>query len=177
MSFEKIEKEILTDALIKQDVIYQFKTDGHAAINIILGGISVFFIFLFSLFSPYVWIALAIPAALLAISYIRRAIKLSEIKNGNFIVITDTLLYEKQGEVRMTPTFYKSRWVSYMQFESSGRWELSGRYYTWSTNYKMSESGICNTSLSGDTFYLVMQEKDRKIVMGYNTRFFDYKNR
>ena len=51
MSFEKIEKENLTNDLIQQDIINGFKNDSHITINIILiiVGIFLFFVLLFLL--------------------------------------------------------------------------------------------------------------------------------
>lgn len=175
MSLKQVKKETLTDDFIKQDVLYQFKNDNHIAVNIILCAVSILFIFFFSLLSPYFWIALVIPVFFLLLSYIKRHLKTEKIKNGEYSVITDKLLYEKQGELRTEPSFYKGKWISYLQFENCGRWELEGMYYTWSNTYKMSGSGICNTSLQGDTFYLVIDKQNNKIILGYNTRFFDYK--
>ena len=71
-------------------------------------------------------------------------------------------------------TFYKGRYVSCLEFGCNGSWELEGSYYTWSKLYRMSDSGICNTSLVGDEFYLVLYNKNEKILIGYNSRFFDY---
>lgn len=96
------------------------------------------------------------------------------IKNGNFTVITDKLVDEKQNEPRTEMTFHKGRYVSYLEFGCNDRWELEGSYYTWSKLYRMSDSGICNTSLVGDEFYLVLYNKNNKILMAYNSRFFDY---
>lgn len=115
-----------------------------------------------------------IPVFFLIFFYINRHLKIAKIKNGEYSVITDTLLYEKQGELRTEPTFYKGKWISYLQFENCGRWELEGMYYTWSNTYKMSDCGICHTALQGDTFYLVIDKPTHKVMMGYNTRFFDY---
>lgn len=59
-------------------------------------------------------------------------------------------------------TFYKGRYVSYLEFGCNDRWELEGSYYTWSKLYKMSDSGICNTSLVGDDFTLFCTTKTTK---------------
>lgn len=175
MSLKQEKREILTNDLIKQDILYQFKNHDHIIINTILCAIGMLFIFFFSFLSPYWGIALVIPFFFLIFFYINRHLKIAKIKNGEYSVITDKLLYEKQGELRTGPTFYRGKWISYLQFEDLGRWELEGMYYTWSSTYKMSDSGICNTSLQGDMFYLAIDKKSNKIIMGYNTRFFDYK--
>ena len=177
MSFKRTEKEILTDDFIKQDLLYQFNYIAPLiAISIILCivSISVFIPFIF--ISPYAWVVLLIPVFFFVISYIVRNLKMTRVKNGEYAVITGKLLYEKRNELRTELTFYKPKWISYLQFEGYGRWELWGMYYTWSNLYKMSGEGICNTSFVGDTFHLVINKKNNKIVMGYNTKFFDYQN-
>ncbi len=175
MSFERVEKDHLTDELIKQDIIHKFKEDSHITINIILIVFSIFIAFCFSFLTPLAWLLLLIPIMFLLFWYFNRKRKMSEIENGRLIVVLDELLYEKQGELRTEATFYKGRWVSYLQFENNGRYELEGYYYVWSDKYKMSDSGICNTSFQKDIFYVVLFEKTRKIAMVYNTKFFDYK--
>ncbi len=174
MSFEKPKKETLTDDLIKKDLAHQFKNDDHVATSIILLGVSIFFAFLFSFLTPFAWLIVLIPIILLVIWYIRRRKKLKAIENGEFIVVTDEFLYERQGELRTEPSFYKGKHISYLEFASNGRWELEGSYYTWSDTYKMSGTGICNTSNAKDTFYLVLYKSTYKIAVGYNTKYFDY---
>ena len=175
MPFEKLEKEYLTNDLIKQDIINGFRSDSHMATNIILIIVSVFFAFCFSFFTPYAWFVLLFPALFLLCWYIKRMKKIKEIEKGEFIVVVDELLFEKQGELRTEATFYKGRWISYLQFSNNGRWEVEGNYYSWSDKYKMSSTGICNTSSSKDTFYIVLIKNTKKIAIGYNTKFFDYK--
>ncbi len=175
MSFEKTKKETLTDDLIKKDLIYHLKNHNHIAINIFLFAVSIFVVFLFSFITYFAWFIVLIPALLILLWYIELKKKIKEIENGKFIVILDELLYEKQGELRTKATFYKGKWISYLQFSNNGRWEVEGYYYTWSDTYKMSGTGICNTSNCKDIFYIVLDKSTQKIAMGYNTKFFDYK--
>ena len=175
MPFEKIEKENLTNDLIKQDILNNYINDSHITINIILVFVSILFALLFSFLSPFALFFLFIPLSLFIFSYVKRKEKIKEVEKGEFFVVIDELLYEKQGELRTEATFYKGRWISYLQFYNHGRWELEGTYYSWSNKYKMSSTGICNTSLSKDTFYVVCHKNKQEIVMAYNTKFFDYK--
>ncbi len=174
MAFEKVTKEKLTEELIKQDIIYQFKNDDHVAINIILLVVSIFFAFLFSLLTPFAWFLVLIPILFLLIWYFRRRKKIKEIENGEFTVVLDEFLYEKQGELRTEATFYKAKYISYIEFSKNGRWELEGLYYIWSDKYKMSGTGICKTSNVNDIFYLVLYKSTHKIAIAYNTKYFDY---
>lgn len=45
MSFEKIEKENLTNDLIQQDIINGFKNDSHITTNVILIIVGIFLLF------------------------------------------------------------------------------------------------------------------------------------
>ncbi len=56
MSFEKIEKENLTNDLIQQDIINGFKNDSHITTNIILVIVCNFFAFCFAFLTPYAWL-------------------------------------------------------------------------------------------------------------------------
>lgn len=176
MSLKKIEKENLTNDLIQQDLINRLKNDSHIAINIILIIVSIFFVFCFSFLTPYARLVLLVPALFLMLWYIKRVKKIKKIKKCEFIVVLDELLYEKQGELRTKATFYKGRWISYLYFLNNGRWEMEGNYYSWSDKYKMSSTGICNTSNSKDMFYVVLYDDTKKIAIAYNTRFFEYKS-
>lgn len=176
MAFEKLEKENLTNDLIQQDIISGFRNDSHIITNIILIIVSIFFAFCFSFLTPYACFFLLIPALFLMIGYIKRTKKIKKIKRHEFIVVLDELLYEKQGELRTEATFYKEKWISYMQFLNNGRWEMEGTYYSWSDKYKMSSTGICNTSNSKDMFYIVLYKDTKKIAIAYNTKFFEYRS-
>lgn len=176
MSFEKIEKENLTNDLIQQDIINGFKNDSHITTNVILIIVGIFFAFCFAFLTPHAWLFLLIPALLFMIWYIRRTHKIKKIKNYEFSVVLDELLYERQGELRTEATFYKGRWISYLQFLNNGRWEMEGNYYSWSNKYKMSSTGICNTSNSKDVFYVVLYKDTNKIAIAYNTKFFEYRS-
>ncbi|MGM9681211.1 MAG: hypothetical protein ACI3XR_06870 [Eubacteriales bacterium] len=176
MSLEKIEKEHLNNDLIQQDIMNGFRNDSHMAINIILIIVSVLVVFCFSFLTPYAWFALLIPALILILWYIKRMKRMKKINNIEFTVVLDELLYEKQGELRTVPTFYKGKWISYLQFLHNGRWEMEGNYYSWSDQYKMSSTGICNTSSPKDMFYVVLYKDTKEIAIAYNTKFFEYKS-
>ena len=176
MSFEKMKKDVLTNDLIKRDIINGLKNDSHITINIILILVSIFVAFCFSFLTPFAWFVLLIPASTFLFWYIKRVKKLKEIENGEFIVVLDELLYEKQGQLRTEATFYKGNWISYLQFSNNGRWEMEGNYYSWSDKYKMSSTGICNTSNSKDMFYVVLYKDTKKIAIAYNTKFFEYRS-
>lgn len=178
MSFNKTKKEILTDDLIKQDILNLTKNNDHVPIDIILTVISVMMILPLGLFSLYAWFAFLIPVFLFGLSHIVRRRKREAMKKTEFFVTADKLLCVKTDEFRTEPSLsvYKPMWNAYLQFENHGRWEPDGIYYTWSNLYKMSDDGIFYRSLVGDTFYLAIDKKNGKILVGYSTKFFDYQN-
>ena len=53
---------------------------------------------------------------------------------------------------------------------------MEGNYYSWSNKYKMSSTGICNTSNPKDVFYVVLYKDTNKIAIAYNTKFFEYRS-
>ena len=62
-------------------------------------------------------------------------------------------------------------------FKSFGNYLIpNGMNYCWSDEYYMSDDGVYNTSVAGNTFYIVYYREDetRTPVMVYNTKFFEW---
>ncbi|MBP3685465.1 MAG: hypothetical protein J6J21_00360 [Clostridia bacterium] len=62
-------------------------------------------------------------------------------------------------------------WTKILHFPS-GQWKVFGYFYRWSKLYRMSATGVGNTAVVGDEFYLVFSEGT--LVYAYNTKFFRY---
>ena len=63
----------------------------------------------------------------------------------------------------------------HLVFASCGKFPLrKTTYYSRSDLYQMTDEGIVNTSVEGDTFYVVTNSK-KSILMVYNTKLFEYK--
>ena len=63
-----------------------------------------------------------------------------------------------------------------LEFEKHGRVRVSeGKHYAWSKLYSMSDRGIYNTSVAGDTFYIVRLKGDdtRRVLEFYNAKLFE----
>ena len=63
-----------------------------------------------------------------------------------------------------------------LEFEKHGRVRVSeGKHYAWSKLYSMSHRGIYNTSIAGDTFYIVRLKGDdgQSVLEFYNTKLFE----
>ena len=177
MFSEKVQKETVTDNLIKQDILYLMKADNYTIKfdAFMCGVVLIPITAVMSIITPYVWFLLLIPAAIFAIIFAVRYRWMRNIKSGEFTVITDKLVHEEWEASRRlslkpagTPT------VTVMDFFNCGRWELDGDYYRWSKLYSMSGSGVFNRSHVGDEFILVLYNNNDKILIGYNTKFFDY---
>ncbi|MBE6593931.1 MAG: hypothetical protein E7642_08105 [Ruminococcaceae bacterium] len=71
--------------------------------------------------------------------------------------------------------------INYVLRFSAGEWIITlvkqppdtYRLYTWSENYTMSLIGLDNISLSGDDFFLVVDEKKQKVIYAYPAKFFE----
>ncbi len=88
---------------------------------------------------------------------------------GNFQVVTDRVV---RTEERYDPHRHKRCW--YLHFASFGKYEImGGTHYDWSERYAMTDEGIYNTAIEGDTFYIVT-DNNKTILQVYNTKFFEY---
>ena len=99
-----------------------------------------------------------------------RYAKYHHLKNGCFRVTTDVLINCKKmprdGRKRYPHTFW---------FKTYGEHALdTTMHYHTSKNFTMSDDGVFNTAIIGDTFFLVLNKKE-KILQIYNTKFFEYK--
>jgi len=93
-------------------------------------------------------------------------------KEFNIAVTEDTLVSTVQDYVY---TRYEHRHL--LVFENFGNYLIpEGRLYTWSKDFYMSDDGIYNTSVPGNTFYIAYYREDetRTPIMVYNTKFFEW---
>lgn len=105
-------------------------------------------------------------------------------KKGEFVIVQERLTVAGnaarfKGRVREKFDFFDwhKREVLF-RFSGYGDYYLPNmKQYKWSERYAMSVEGMLNTSIIGDTFYLVIFKNDKKKtpVMIYNTKFFEYK--
>lgn len=183
MKTDKIKKELLTKEKVKYDLSVNTQNTQKGLIvvsvllliGVVLLGIyivsqalnesftrtSVIRLIVRCLFALVVLIAFAgIICHLLRLKY--------SIKHDAFKIVQDTLVdvgesrykYEKPMKFSRYGEFYPPRWKSYQ----------------WSESYRMSDTGIRNTALVGDTFYLVIFDFDKKQkpVVVYNERLFEW---
>ena len=66
--------------------------------------------------------------------------------------------------------------VSVFYFESGACWRvplIHGKHYEWSKTFKLSQSGLYNTSVVGDEFYYIILQNDQRISYIYNKKLFE----
>ncbi len=85
--------------------------------------------------------------------------------------ISEETVYEpgvREQEYRIIKVFY---------FMSGASWRMPEvTHYTWSETHYLSCQGLDNTSLAGDSFYLISLQTDHDIAYIYNTKMFEFKN-
>ena len=110
---------------------------------------------------------------------LRKKLK-GEIERGAFSVSRDKFshidyeyIYEPHYGYRRS---HMHKRVPFVYFLSGARWRFPNidRLYAWSKLYYMSPKGFDTTSVSGDEFYIVELQCDKRIVYVYNTKLFDF---
>lgn len=174
-------KEILTDEKIKLDIPFSRAQDWGDMTDKFLRFFLPFTALGIILILATTW-KLALPcfavSAGVLIWYIlilKRTPKKTEPVYASYTVIKDKLVNiveETEQQYSTSGHYYKD--ITYFYF-SSQRWRVRSDNYRWSELYYMSKAGLCNTSLIGDEFYLVMLNDTHEIACVYNTKLFDYK--
>lgn len=105
------------------------------------------------------------------------SVKRKWVENGEFRIVGDKL-----ERARMDDNFRNEKSLSegndLLVFSRYGKYYIPLiTHYTWSKDYYLSPDGVFNTSIEGDTFYLVIFTHDptQKIAMAYNTKLFEWK--
>ncbi len=174
-----MQKEIITAEKIVCEERKKFleKAKTAIALLIILALLITFTLWLFiGVLKTHLWV-LALPIVALGgfvvvhclLTVLDRYAKYHHLKNGCFRVTTDALINCKKmprdGRKRHPHTFW---------FKTYGKHTLdTTMHYHTSKNFTMSDDGVFNTAVMGDTFYLVLNEKE-KILQVYNTKFFEW---
>lgn len=184
----KVIKETLTDENIKKDMMKNAYNEEH---NILLDKkIFSAFVFpilliisIFILQNLILSIALAVATifnVIIIIPVLRHSREdKRKIDNLDFIMVRDKLSHISKETVYEYSRYGRNdrdlREVTVFNFESR-TWRVvpTKTHYEWSKTYYMSTTGLCNTSLMGDEFYIVINKTSHKIAYVYNTRLFEY---
>lgn len=204
MREERPKREILTKEKCKIDLLESTKGKiGHWVIMITLAAtIFAYLDFIVWYYGgradklpgwvcPAVTVLLSIGPIVMVIALIRQIRKNGKqrrmIRNGEFRIVEDRLEKSAQDVTCMKPDRggKGTRFNGYRRdnglrdllvFADYGDFFiLHYDYYKWSKLYSMSPTGVFNTSLVGDSFYLVIYDGDRtnEPVMVYNAKMFD----
>ena len=116
------------------------------------------------------------PTVLLSVFFFGRskANRLYRLIQQNGIEIVEDTLKSAYEDGRYRGRHYDLFYV--LNFQHNGSYEIPERqHYSWSELYSMSHRGIYNTSIAGDTFYIVRVKDDplHKILEVYNTKLFE----
>ena len=156
MAFEKVEKDLLFDDIVWKDakryLREHYPAKDHLLDDILIPVLLIpaFFILFLTHCAWYGWLGFLLPVAYSTFSIAAVIKKQKEILNGGYIVDKDTLVSVSS--------------------------EVPYDNYKWSKTYRLTRKGVANTSLQGDTFWIVRLKRSYDVVGAYNTKFFDYKN-
>ena len=179
-------KEIVTAKQIEFDIINSLKQqkdmteDTHQKI-MILSAIVGCLLCLIGFLFPWtvVWCILAAIIGCIMyilISYLSFRHKRSRFCIDDYQVQIQKLSYntqesyiDKSGRRHITVNIYV------MHFEDGRCWTVPDDNYRWSKELPMSENAVLQNSNAGDDFITVAEKATGKIVVAYNTKFFEYK--
>ena len=126
------------------------------------------------------FLEILIISPLILFSYVCFAVLLESykdygtIKQDLFKIVTDKLIGSEEKVTHIGSALAASFNRPYtLHFASYGQYcILGGENYSSSELYAMSDTGVFNLSNIGDTFYLIIDKKER-ILLAYNTKLFE----
>ena len=166
------DEKILIDLRHRARHHYSIKDDKTQSTLGILGFAATIVVGLLT-HSAWCLLCFLFPLGYIGIEAIIDIKKAKEITFSDFSVTTDKLSSVQNDYVKTGPSDYLRCVICY--FESGAQWEASFVNYKWSNLYKMTRKGVYNTSLQGDTFYLVWDNRTKELVLAYNAKLFAYK--
>lgn len=191
-----MKKEILTHDKIKHDLDREVKKHTPMPISIaIFAAISFIFSAVFFRTGEFILGIILVVFALIFIAvYIRQYLSFRKqsqatyISNINVIksklhsISTETAhsVYRDVVRRNRNRTNHYSESVFVLRF-GAGEWKITlvnqpydtYMLYTWSENYTTSLQGLDNISLSGDEFFVVIDENTQNIIYAYPAKFFE----
>ncbi len=99
--------------------------------------------------------------------------KARSMKQGEFRFVTDELQYaEVRTVVRYRHRHHVPEDTYYLVFKCYGEFRVYNKVYYQGTALEMGLTGVYNTAVQGDEFYLLLSPK-QEILMVYNKKFFE----
>ncbi len=173
MQKEKLTRTIIEKDLIrvsggdtKESVLTSVATWVIALIIYIFMGFFFPYSFMYFIVGNLFFIAATICILVGAINNIAR---IKKIKTGKYFIQTEKLNQSVEGRPGRRRVS-----IPHTLYFKNDRYYLTGQknYYTWSSLYNMTGTGIFNTANIGDTFILTGLPKEG-ILMIYNEKFFE----
>ena len=123
------------------------------------------------------WCICALPSVLLFILFFKTLMTplrfYRKIQTAGIEIVEDTL----QSAYEESEMKGRHHWLFFvLKFRDHGKYRLpDNQHYTWSKLYTMSKHGVYNTSIPGDTFYIVQLVGDpsHKPLEVYNAKLFE----
>lgn len=194
---EKVKPEVLKEEYIIKDLLaredYLFSSSGDRNMTLLIG--SVFFaaltlVLMISGILPWHCSIFSIGFAIVAVTCgyrvardcIEHKNKKKAILAGEFHIAREKLTnvgYETVYEPHIHSSFgrvhtHHTREALFLYFPV-GEWRVPRTtLYKWSETYYLSPTGLYNTSLAGEEFFVVTLNYDHTIGCAYNTKFFKY---
>jgi hypothetical protein len=191
-----MKKEILKYENLSEDIMYLYDVHFNR-LHFLFSAIILFpFIFISLIMMMiegtvgliFLLVVLILNALPYLITYIKsKRIKAIIRKNG-YSIINGKLLSINSHDAADSPHRQFSNFWLEIIF-SVGDWEIGGRknfsyrfntgdrhLYRWSKDLAMTFDGLCNTSCSGDEFYIVVDNVTKNILYAYSKKFFILEN-
>ena len=180
-------KELLTDQNIISDLLkyedYKYSNAEDHSFTYIIPYAAVA-ILLGRLFSSWLLGGLIMLIPLyhlyrLILVWREKRLRKQAIKNGGFTVITDRLSHIAEEVIYEPHTGRRSahltKTVTFFYFPSA-QWRVPpfSKHYSWSRDFHLSSSGLLNTSVPDNEFYLVLVDNQAEVGYIYNKKFFRY---
>ena len=96
------------------------------------------------------------------------------IREGQYTVTSEILTACNEEDVRSANST-RGREVRYVLYFGSERYCIINDNYPWSRDFRLSYSGMVNTSVIGDEFWVARAAKTEEIGAVYNKKLFDFK--
>ena len=186
-------KEILTDDIIRQDIlVHEVKkaNTNDKKTLVWIGPITAAALVAGYLVSWVLGVLIALLAIIPVVMYFKQEKEDVQIleqvtHGGEFTVCTDVLshigqetVYEPHVHTNIGSS-YKTHYTKTVKvyFFHNAKWRVpeTDTLYAWSKEMYISPQGLDNTSLRGDEFYLVTRLGEAEVAYAYNKKFFEYK--
>ena len=172
---------LLTDKEITQDIIGALKNPPHAPDSksdrwielCILGviiAIGIFYSILWVLVALLLMLPLYFLGARLLLNHRIKHVCISDYEIKSATVSNTDYEY-------MTRSKYHSHIIQNytVHFEGGTEWRIPKDNYPWCTERRMSDWAVYKSTHRGDEYIIVVKKKTGKIVMGYSSAFFEYR--